>query len=96
MAQQMKVTAPSQPSAEQKETYNSLSKEHGARFDKKFTQDMVQGHKLTIFMYKREAKKNGPVAQFAQQTIPTLQKHLQTAQAIENKGAMTGSKSGTK
>jgi len=28
--------------------------------------------------------------------VPTLQKHLQTAQSIESKGAMTGAKSGAK
>ena len=95
-AQQMGVTPPSGPNAKQKAMHARLSKEHGARFDKQFAKAMVKDHKQDIAEYKKEAKKNGPLAQFAQQTIPTLEKHLQTAQSIENKGAMTGSKAGPK
>jgi putative membrane protein len=95
-AQQMGVTPPSAPNAKQKAMHARLSKEQGARFDKQFAKAMVKDHKQDIAEYKKEAKKNGPLAQFAQQTIPTLEKHLQTAQSIENKGAMTGSKAGTK
>jgi putative membrane protein len=96
LAQQMGVTPPTSPNAKQKAVYNKLSKEHGARFDKQFAQAMVKDHKQDIAKFQKQAKKSGPVAQFAQATLPVLQKHLQTAQAIVNKGAMTGSKAGTK
>jgi len=96
MAQQMGVTPPTAPNARQKALYERLSKEHGARFDKAFAQAMVRDHKQDIARYEKEAKKKGELAQFAQETVPTLQKHLQTAQSIANKGAMTGTRSGTK
>ena len=96
MAQQMGVTAPSGPNAKQKKAYDRLSKEKGARFDKEFARMAVMDHKQDIAKYEREAKSKSTLAQFAQQTVPTLQKHLQTAQSIENKGAMTGSKAGAK
>lgn len=74
--------------------HDRLSKEQGARFDKQFAQAMVEDHKEGTAKYQKIDKKNGPLAQFAQQTVPTLEKHLQTAQSIENKGAMMSSKAG--
>lgn len=91
MAQQMGVTPPTSPNAKEKKMYDRLSKQHGAKFDKDFAKAMVKDHKQDIAKYEREAKGKGPLASFAQQTIPTLRKHLQTAQSIENKGAATGS-----
>ena len=90
-AQQMGVTPPTQPDAKQTKMYERLSKEHGARFDKAFAKAMVKDHKQDIAKYEKQAKKKDQLAQFAEQTIPTLQKHLQIAQSIENKGAVTGS-----
>ena len=91
MAQQMGVTPPTQPSAKEKKMYERLSKEKGARFDKAFARAMVMDHKQDVAKYEREAKAKGPLSSFAQQTVPTLQKHLQTAQSLENAGAATGS-----
>jgi len=91
MAEQMGVTPPKQPNAKEKRIYERLSKEHGARFDKAFARAMVTDHKQDIATYEREAKAKGPLASLAEQTIPTLRKHLQTAEEIANKGAATGS-----
>jgi putative membrane protein len=96
MAQQMGVTPPTAPSAKQKAMHDKLAKEQGAKFDKAFAKAMVKDHKEDIAKYQKEAKSKGPLAQFAEQTVPVLQKHLQTAQSIESKGAMTGAKSGAK
>ena len=92
----MGVTPPTAPNAKQKTAYERMSKLSGARFDKQFAQAAVKDHKQDIAMYEREAKSKGPLASFAQETLPTLRKHLQTAQAIVGKGAMTGSKAGVK
>jgi putative membrane protein len=91
-AQQLGVTPPQQVNAKQKATYERMNKLTGAQFDKQFTKHEVQDHKKDIAEYQKQAKSKGPLAQFAQQTVPVLQKHLQAAQAAENKGAMTGSK----
>jgi putative membrane protein len=96
MAQQNGMTAPNDPPAEAKKVHDKLSKMSGAQFDKTFAKDMVSDHKKDIAKYQKEAKGNGPLAQFAQQTLPVLQKHLQTAQQIEQKGAAVGSKAGAK
>jgi putative membrane protein len=91
MAQQMGMTPPTQPNAKQTKMYDRLSKEHGARFDKAFAKAMIKDHKEDIAKYKKQAAKKDDLAQFAEQTIPTLQKHLQMAQSIANKGAAVGS-----
>jgi putative membrane protein len=96
VAQQNGMTPPTEPSAEAKKMHDKLSKLSGAQFDKAFAKDSVADHKKDIAKYQKEAKGNGPLAQFAQQTLPVLQKHLQTAQGLENKGAAVGSKAGAK
>jgi putative membrane protein len=62
--------------------YDQLSKMSGAQFDKEFAQHMIRDHKEDIAKYEKEAKSKGPLAQFAQETIPTLQKHLQAAERL--------------
>jgi len=81
-AQQMGVTPPTEPNPKQKKMYDQLSKMSGAQFDKEFAQHMIKDHKEDIGKYEKEAKSKGPLAQFAQETIPTLQKHLQTAERL--------------
>lgn len=57
----------------------------GAAFDHKYIQAMVQGHTEAFALYKKEAKdaENPAIRSYAEQTIPTLQKHLDAARAIE-------------
>jgi putative membrane protein len=81
-AQQMGLSIPVEPNAEQKQMYERLSKMSGAQFDKEFAQHMVDDHKQDIGKYQEEAKSKGPLAAFAQETLPTLQKHLQTAESL--------------
>jgi putative membrane protein len=81
-AEQTGTSMPVEPNAKQKEMYGQLSKVSSAQFDKKFAQNMVADHKQDIGKYEEEAKSKGPLAAFAQETLPTLQKHLQTAESL--------------
>ena len=81
-AQQLGMTPPSEPSAKQKKMYDHLSSMSGQDFDRQFAQEMVTDHKQDIGKFEKQAKSKGPLADFAQQTIPTLQKHLQTAESL--------------
>jgi putative membrane protein len=81
-AQQLGVTPPTEPNSKQNKMYDQLSKMSGAQFDKEFAQHMIKDHKEDIRKYQKEAKSKGPLAELAQQTIPTLQKHLQTAETL--------------
>ena len=57
----------------------------GAGFDKDFLADMVKGHQQAIDKFQQEADSSDPaqVTDFAKQTLPTLKKHLQTAQSLQ-------------
>jgi putative membrane protein len=85
VANQIGVTPPTEPSAKQKALYDKMSKLSGDAFDQQFAREMVQDHKQDIQKYQQEAKKqNDPVGDYANQTLPTLQKHLQQAQSLTN------------
>ncbi len=89
LAQTIGMTPPNSVSAEQKATYDKLSRLSGRQFDREFAQHMVQDHK-DITEFERESKKSGDVASFAQDTLPVLRKHLQIAEQI-NGHQTTGS-----
>jgi putative membrane protein len=87
VAQSMNVTPPTEPNAKQKKEYDKMSKLNGPAFDKAFAQHMVTDHKKDIAAFQKETKsKNQQVAGFASETLPTLQKHLQTAQSLQKGG----------
>ena len=56
----------------------------GAAFDKEFVRATVEAHQKDIAKYEQEAKSgDAQSAAMAKQTLPTLRKHLQAAQALE-------------
>jgi putative membrane protein len=88
VAKQMGVTSPTEPNAKQKAMFDKMSKMSGAEFDKAFAKEMVADHKKDIKMFQKEAgKKNDPAAEFASNTLPTLQKHLDAAQKLNGGSA---------
>ena len=87
VAQSLSMTPPSEPNAKQKKEYDKMSKMNGAAFDKAFAQHMVADHKKDIAAYQKAAKsKNQTIAGYANETLPTLQKHLQAAQSLHKGG----------
>lgn len=82
LAQQVGVTPPESVNAQQKAAYQKLSKLSGQQFDKEFAQHMVQDHRKDITKFEQESKKSGEIANFAQDTLPVLRKHLQIAESI--------------
>jgi len=60
-----------------------FTKLKGAAFDKKFAAE-VAGHTKAIEVYKKEAADatSPDLKSYAQQTLPTLQKHLDAAKAL--------------
>jgi len=57
----------------------------GSGFDKDFAADMVKDHQKAIDMFQKEADSGdrAQVTDFAKQTLPTLKKHLKTAQSLQ-------------
>lgn len=83
-AEQLGLSTPSEPTNKQTTMYDNLSQLSGTQFDRQFAEDMVSDHKQDISKFQKEAKSRGPLGDFAQQTIPTLQKHLQTAESLSS------------
>jgi putative membrane protein len=75
-------TVKSEPTAEDKKKYDELKNLSGKEFDRAFANAMVEGHKEAIAKFETVSKGNDDIAKFAQETLPTLRKHLKTAQSL--------------
>ena len=86
LAQQAGLTVPTAIDADHNKAmvgpFHALK---GAAFDHKYIHEMVAGHTGAIALYKKEAQdaQNPAIRSYAEQTLPTLQKHLDDAKAIE-------------
>ena len=84
LAQSNGVTPPTEPKAADKQKHDELAKLSGADFDREFAKAMVKGHEEAISKFEAASKGDDDIAKFAQETLPTLQKHLKTAQTLES------------
>lgn len=91
VAKQIGVTPPSSPTKMQMTDHDHMSKLSGDKFDSEFSTHMVMDHKKDVADYKRQAgmKNMDPTVTYASDTLPTLEKHLEAAQALTS-----GSKKG--
>lgn len=85
LAKTLGVTPPTEATADAIKKHEALSKLSGEAFDLEFAAHMVMGHEQEIAKYTEETRDGGnpEVAELAKDTLPTLQKHLATAQSIE-------------
>ncbi len=58
----------------------------GSDFDKKYVNEMVDGHKKTLDLLEKQAKDgvDSDLKAFASKTIPTVKAHLETIQKIKD------------
>jgi putative membrane protein len=58
---------------------------NGADFDKQYRDDQYSGHKSVVSLFQRYAKggENADLKQWAQQTAPMLEHHLQMARDLD-------------
>ena len=82
-AKSVKVTPPTGSSMGEKATYLKLKVLSGNSFDNSFAKAMVSDHESDIKEYQKEAQKTDAVGAYAKESLPTLQKHLQAAQKLE-------------
>ncbi|MBV1796949.1 DUF4142 domain-containing protein [Siccirubricoccus sp. G192] len=57
----------------------------GAQFDRLYAQQQVQAHQMAVDMFRNygQSGDNAALKQWASQTLPTLQQHLQQAQQLQ-------------
>jgi putative membrane protein len=86
IAGQASLTVPTAIDEENNKTMiGPFEKLKGAAFDHRYIQDMIAGHTKAIAVYKKEAAEaeNPAVKSYAEQTLPTLEKHLSGAKDLE-------------
>ncbi len=85
LATTMKVPVTDKAALEANTEYAKLQGLKGADFDKEFASYMVDDHTKDIDKFEQEASSSdpAPVTDLAKQALPTLKKHLQTAQSLQ-------------
>jgi putative membrane protein len=70
------------PSWSQKRAQSKLEKLNGADFDQQYAKDMLEDHVTDIKKFQKASQQveDTDVKQYAQDTLPTLQKHLEHAE----------------
>ncbi len=87
IASALGVTPPTAPDPQSQKTIDKLSKLSGKAFDRELAKDMIADHQKDIREFTAmQRDRNTPVADFAKQTLPTLRKHLQTAEDVRKQG----------
>jgi putative membrane protein len=76
------LPAPEAANRKQKADYARMEKLSGTKFDSEFAKHMVADHKKDIKEYEKAAKTNDAAGTYASETLPTLRKHLDTAQSL--------------
>lgn len=81
------IVLPAAVSDEDQKMIDKLNTKSGKDFDKTYMDMMLDDHKKDIAEFKKAADKctNSSIKDFASSTLPTLQKHLDSAQAITGK-----------
>jgi len=94
------IPLPNEMDKSDQATYDRLSKLSGDAFDRAYARDMVKDHSKDVSEFQKEAKngKDESIKNFAAQTLPTLQNHLDQARQMEqavNQSLTNGNRSGT-
>jgi putative membrane protein len=76
---------PTELNKEHQKTWDELSKLSMQKFDKAYVDAMVDDHKKAVKLFEKEARSGNDVTlkAFAGRTLPTLQHHLEMAQALQ-------------
>jgi putative membrane protein len=99
IASAQQVTPPADLKPQDQAVYDRLSKLSGEQFDRAYMRHMVEDHQKDVAEFQKASKTAGDpaVKQFATDTLPTLQKHLQDAKSVSAKlGGGPAATSGTK
>jgi putative membrane protein len=85
LAQKRNVTLPTSVSDDSQKELDDMAKMNGKDFDKDYVKAMVKGHEETVDMFKKASDKvkDSEVKIFIDNTLPTLQKHLDAIKQIQ-------------
>jgi|SRR4051812_41066497 putative membrane protein len=78
------MAPPTKIDPDAQKAYDRLSKLSGPQFDRAYIDDMVKDHRKDAKLFQDEARngKDPEIKQFAAQTLPTIQEHLQMVERM--------------
>ena len=84
LAQGKGITLPTELDAKHRESVTKMSALTGANFDREYTKMMVSDHRKDVSEFEKESTRgtDADLKEFATKTLPTLQEHLQMAEAL--------------
>ena len=84
MAPKIGLELPQQLDKTHQAAIDKLSAQSGAAFERAYKADQVRGHREAVAMFERYARSgdNPDLKKWASDTLPTLRKHLQHAEAL--------------
>lgn len=96
IAAQQNLKLPDEMNKHDQGVYNKLSKLSGEAFDRAYAKEMVNDHRKDIDDFQQEASGGQiqPIKDFANQTLPTLQKHLKSAREMQRTVSRSGGSKG--
>lgn len=79
------IMVPTSMGSKYQKTYNKLSKLSGARFDQAYMKEMVEDHQKDVNTYEKASTglSDPQLREYASNTLPILQQHLEMARNIE-------------
>ncbi|HZU37841.1 MAG TPA: DUF4142 domain-containing protein [Gemmataceae bacterium] len=88
LARQMNVRLPENMSQQDRRTIQEFTRLQGPQFDQRFMQHMLHDHQHTLSVFEKFAKdaKDPEIRRYAEQTLPTLKKHLDAAKRLAGQG----------
>lgn len=98
IAQNKKITLPSDLDTHDKATRDRLAKLSGSAFDHAYMRTMLVDHRKDVNEFKHESSmgKDADIKAFASKTLPTLEDHLKQAQDANKAVGTSGTMSKTK
>jgi putative membrane protein len=81
------ITLPATPGSDEQKMIDKLSDKSGKDFDKAYMDMMLNDHEKDIAEFRKASDKctNPSIKEFAYQSLPVLEKHLDSAKAITGK-----------
>ncbi|MCI0379337.1 MAG: DUF4142 domain-containing protein [Gemmataceae bacterium] len=86
-AQQTKTAVATDLAKDKQARLDQLGKLTGAAYDREFMKQNIEGHEASVKLFKNQSEK-GQIAElrkFAQEVLPTIERHLKEARAIAAK-----------
>jgi putative membrane protein len=85
VASKESIMLPNSLDTREQDTLDKLSKLSGPAFDKAYAKDMVKDHEKDIAAFRAESRlgTDPNIKQFASQTLPVLQQHLELAKNLD-------------